>query len=260
MRAGRSAALTVVGAAWAAFAAAGGEPSRGPGLRGGPRSAWGSPRVTCAATIIGPCRPPWISSPISGAAPPASAGPLCHAQRLRLARRRELVGVPGETVLFACDGADSPLACDGDCNERQIALSDPSAFRVGDGVSIQTRGSAGASRSPRRLITGRWPTIRSRSRRPSISAIWSPRRPRPDGRSRSSALGRARVAAIQGLTIEGNRADPNKPLSLPAILPPSAPRLDATPTPRMGRFRGRAHATPQDQLRKGRSSDRHAVP
>src|SRR5205809_4898551 len=31
-----------------------------------------------------------------------------------------IVGVPGQTVLAATDGAKSLLSCDGDCNERQI--------------------------------------------------------------------------------------------------------------------------------------------
>src|SRR5262249_36844969 len=48
-----------------------------------------------------------------------------------------VVGEPGRTVLVACDGAESRLACDGDCNERQVTLDDPTKFRVGDGVSIQ---------------------------------------------------------------------------------------------------------------------------
>jgi parallel beta-helix repeat protein len=46
-------------------------------------------------------------------------------------------GVPGKTILAACDGAETRLAADGDCNERQITLADSSGFRVGDGVSIQ---------------------------------------------------------------------------------------------------------------------------
>lgn len=52
-------------------------------------------------------------------------------------------GVPGKTVLAVADAARSRLACDGDCNERQITLEDPSGFRVGDGVAVhddQTRG------------------------------------------------------------------------------------------------------------------------
>jgi parallel beta-helix repeat protein len=62
---------------------------------------------------------------------------------LRLRDNVRIVGVPGETILAACDGARSPLSCDGDCNERQITLDDPSAFRVGDGVSIQDDDSGG---------------------------------------------------------------------------------------------------------------------
>jgi hypothetical protein len=49
----------------------------------------------------------------------------------------QVLGVPGKTVLVACDGLKTRLAADGDCNERQIALEDPSGFQVGDGVAIQ---------------------------------------------------------------------------------------------------------------------------
>jgi hypothetical protein len=48
-----------------------------------------------------------------------------------------IVGVPAKTILAACDGAKVRLAADGDCNERQITVENPAAFRVGDGVSIQ---------------------------------------------------------------------------------------------------------------------------
>lgn len=54
-----------------------------------------------------------------------------------------LKGVPGRTVLFACDGAESRLSADGDCNERQISLETPDAFRIGDGVSIQDQRKGG---------------------------------------------------------------------------------------------------------------------
>jgi len=56
---------------------------------------------------------------------------------LVLRDRVKVLGAPGQTVLAACDGAESPLELDGDCNERQITLADPSAFRTGDGVAIQ---------------------------------------------------------------------------------------------------------------------------
>ena len=38
---------------------------------------------------------------------------------------------------MACDGVESPLACDGDCNERQITLKEPAGFQIGDGISVQ---------------------------------------------------------------------------------------------------------------------------
>jgi len=53
---------------------------------------------------------------------------------------RDQVHVKGtrrETVLMACDGIESPLACDGDCNERQISLKEPAGFQIGDGISVQ---------------------------------------------------------------------------------------------------------------------------
>ena len=56
---------------------------------------------------------------------------------LTLRDRVNLTGVPGKTVLVACDGLERRLAADGDCNERQITLRDPAGFRVGDGVSIK---------------------------------------------------------------------------------------------------------------------------
>jgi parallel beta-helix repeat protein len=62
---------------------------------------------------------------------------------LKLRDNVRVVGVPGQTVLVACDGARSLLFCDGDCNERQITLVDPSGFRVGDGVAVSDTASGG---------------------------------------------------------------------------------------------------------------------
>jgi parallel beta-helix repeat protein len=62
---------------------------------------------------------------------------------LKLRDNVRVIGIPGKTVLAACDGARSLLACDGDCNERQITLADPGAFRVGDGVAIADTASGG---------------------------------------------------------------------------------------------------------------------
>jgi parallel beta-helix repeat protein len=49
----------------------------------------------------------------------------------------QISGVPGKVILVACDSIKTRLAADGDCNERQITLEDPSSFQVGDGVTIQ---------------------------------------------------------------------------------------------------------------------------
>src|SRR5690242_6016895 len=46
-------------------------------------------------------------------------------------------GVPGKTDLVACDGFKTRLATDGDCNEQQITVEDPSGLRVGDGIAVQ---------------------------------------------------------------------------------------------------------------------------
>ena len=71
-------------------------------------------------------------------------GPGRYLMRNALTLRDNVrvVGVPGKTVLAACDGFKTPLAADGDCNERQITLADPSGFQVGDGVSIQDKNAA----------------------------------------------------------------------------------------------------------------------
>jgi Right handed beta helix region len=68
-----------------------------------------------------------------------SIGPGRYLMRNALTLRSHVnvVGVPGQTLLVACDGLETRLAADGDCNERQITLEDPAGFRVGDGVSIQ---------------------------------------------------------------------------------------------------------------------------
>ena len=58
-------------------------------------------------------------------------GPGRYTMRnaLRLRDHVRILGQPGKTVLVACDGVESPLACDGDCNERQILSSRPMASR-----------------------------------------------------------------------------------------------------------------------------------
>ena len=71
------------------------------------------------------------------------AGRYAMRNALFLRDRTHVVGVPGQTVFVACDGAESRLALDGDCNERQVTLADPSAFRSGDGISVQDKKMGG---------------------------------------------------------------------------------------------------------------------
>jgi parallel beta-helix repeat protein len=74
-----------------------------------------------------------------------SIGPGRYLMRNALTLRSgvNVVGTPGQTILAACDGRESLLATDGDCNERQITLQDPTGFQVGDGVSIQDNRKGG---------------------------------------------------------------------------------------------------------------------
>src|SRR5256885_12919442 len=43
---------------------------------------------------------------------------------LKLRDNVRIVGVPGQTVLVACDGFACGLAADGDANERQVTVAD----------------------------------------------------------------------------------------------------------------------------------------
>jgi parallel beta-helix repeat protein len=72
-------------------------------------------------------------------------GPGRYQMRNALALRDgvDVIGVAGRTILEACEGFSSPLIADGDANERQITVQDPSGFRVGDGVAIQDTKSGG---------------------------------------------------------------------------------------------------------------------
>jgi len=61
---------------------------------------------------------------------------------LTLRSRVRIVGTTGKTVLFACDGPKSKLAADGDCYERQVTLAEPAGFRVGDGILVRDKQAA----------------------------------------------------------------------------------------------------------------------
>jgi polygalacturonase len=83
-----------------------------------------------------------------------ASGRYLMRNALRLRDNVHVVGTPGKTVLVACDGFASALAADGDANERQITVADPSGFHVGDGVAIQ-EGTAGGFEVTTATLTAR---------------------------------------------------------------------------------------------------------
>ena len=123
---------------------------------------------------------------------------------LRLRDHVRIRGVKGGTILVACDGAESRLACDGDCNERQITLEDPTGFRAGDGVSVQDKQAGGF------MVTTATLTARLDDRTFALSAPLYLDYMVSQGATAQVAfpvVGGWNIedAAVEGLTIEGNR-------------------------------------------------------
>ncbi len=134
-------------------------------------------------------------------------GPGRYTMRnaLFLRDRVHVKGTPGETVLVACDGVESPLACDGDCNERQVTLKDPAGFQIGEGISVQDDRSAGGFTVTTATLTARLSD--------NSFAISSPLyldymvAEHATARIAFPVVGawQVRDASVDGLTIEGNR-------------------------------------------------------
>lgn len=84
-------------------------------------------------------------------------GPGRYQMRNALTLRSNVrvVGVPGKTVLAVCNGFKTSLVADGDANERQITVEDPSGLRLGDGVAIQDRRSGGGFQVTTATLTAR---------------------------------------------------------------------------------------------------------
>jgi polygalacturonase len=124
---------------------------------------------------------------------------------LKLRDNVHVVGVPGRTVLVACDGFTSPLAADGDCNERQITVADPAGFRVGDGVAVQDSGSGGFEVTTATLTAQVGPNTFRISGPLYLDYLVS--------RKASAKLAfpvvggwNVKDAGVEGLTIDGNRS------------------------------------------------------
>jgi parallel beta-helix repeat protein len=134
-------------------------------------------------------------------------GPGRYSMRNALTLRDNVrvVGVPGKTVLVACDGGSTPLAEDGDCNQREITVADASGFRVGDGVAVLDSRSAGGFDVTTATITAKRGARTFRLSRPLRADYMVARR--ATVRLAFPVVGGWRVknAVVEGLTVEGNR-------------------------------------------------------
>jgi parallel beta-helix repeat protein len=117
-----------------------------------------------------------------------------------------VVGVPGKTVLAACDGCSTRLAEDGDCNQRQITLADPSGFRVGDGVAVVDSRSAWGFDVTTATLTAKVGANTFRLSAPLRADYLVSRR--ATVRLAFPLVGgwKVKKASLEGLTLDGNRA------------------------------------------------------
>lgn len=124
----------------------------------------------------------------------------------------QIIGVPGKTVLAAGKGFSTRLAADGDCNERQITLADPSGFRVGDGVSIDDNRCGGGFGVTTATLTARLDANTFRISTPLYLDYMVSNQ--ATARLVFPIVGgwKVRNVTIEGLTIDGNRAQ-SKPLN-----------------------------------------------
>src|SRR5262249_50513127 len=134
-------------------------------------------------------------------------GPGRYLMRNALTLRDNVrvVGVPGKTVLAACDGLRRRLSADGDCNERQITVADPAGLRAGDGVAVTDDKAGGGLAVTPATITGRVGPNTFRLSNPLYLDYLVSNRA-------TAALAfpvvggwRVKNAAVEGLTVEGNR-------------------------------------------------------
>jgi parallel beta-helix repeat protein len=134
-------------------------------------------------------------------------GPGRYEMRNALTLRDNVrvVGVPGQTVLVACDGFHTPLVADGDCNQREITVADSAGLRVGDGIAVADKRAGGGFGVTTATLTAKVGANVFRISRPlyfdyvmSQQAV---------ARRAFPVVGGWQVkhAAVEGLTIDGNR-------------------------------------------------------
>ncbi|MBN2310214.1 MAG: right-handed parallel beta-helix repeat-containing protein [Candidatus Hydrogenedentes bacterium] len=115
-----------------------------------------------------------------------------------------VVGTPGETVLAVADAASSALAVDGDCNELQITLADPSGFRVGDGVAVRDKRFGGGFCVTTATLTEQLEPATFRISTPLYLDYYVSKEGTAQRIFPAVAGLEIGNAAVEGLTIEGN--------------------------------------------------------
>lgn len=116
-----------------------------------------------------------------------------------------IVGVPGKTVLTACDGFQSRLTADGDANERQITVAEPSGFRIGDGVAITDSQAGGGFAVTTATVTARLGTNTFRISQPLYLDYLVSKKATASLAFPVVGGWRVKNVVIEGVTIDGNR-------------------------------------------------------
>jgi parallel beta-helix repeat protein len=123
---------------------------------------------------------------------------------LRLRENVRICGVPGKTILVACNGLRTRLAADGDCNEKQITVEDPSGLQVGDGIAVLDDHYAGGFEVTTATLIARVDERTFRLSAPLYLDYLVSRK--ATARLAFPIVGgwNVRKATLEGLTIEGN--------------------------------------------------------
>ncbi len=116
-----------------------------------------------------------------------------------------IVGVPGRTILVACDGFQTRLAADGDANERQITVADPSGLRVGDGVAVTDTKAGGGFAVTTATLTARLGPNTFRLSQPLYLDYMVANRATASLAFPVVGGWRVKNVTVEGLTVEGNK-------------------------------------------------------
>jgi parallel beta-helix repeat protein len=135
-------------------------------------------------------------------------GPGRYVMRNALVLRDNVrvVGIPGKSVLAACDGFRCPLAADGDCNQRAIHVIDPSGFRVGDGVAVVDKNASNGFGVTTATLTARLDANTFRLSRPLYADYLVSRNATASLAFPVIGGWQVKNVVLEGLTVDGNRA------------------------------------------------------